>query len=346
MYKGYIYRHWIVNDKNVETSYIGQTIEVPQKRWKNGKGYAPQKNKKPSEFYNAICKYGWDNFKHEIIGIAEAETKEQLKLDLNEWEKYYIEKYDSFYNGYNGTTGGDSFFIMTEEVKRKMSSSQKASMTDEKREHLKKINTGESNPFYGKTHTEETKQLYRDLWKERKASGDYHPANYGTKMSEEQRAKLSKTKKEKIKNMTEDERRSIAKHLINSPMTEERKRKIGEKSREYWTEEKKKAKSEAMKGKTITDEQRQKLKESCKKRSENSEYIEKIKYASAKKVRCITNGMVFLSLKEAGQWCIENIGGTTKSSNKISLCCKGKLETYGVCPQTGEKLKWEYLVEK
>ena len=56
--------------------------------------------------------------------------------------------------------------------------------------------------------------------------------------------------------------------------------------------------------------------------------------------------MVFLSLKEAGQWCIENIGGTTKSSNKISLCCKGKLETYGVCPQTGEKLKWEYLVER
>lgn len=52
-------------------------------------------------FYRAIRKYGWDNFKWEIID--EADTKEEL----NEKEVFWIEYYDSYYNGYNMTKGGD-----------------------------------------------------------------------------------------------------------------------------------------------------------------------------------------------------------------------------------------------
>ena len=91
-------------------SYIGKHagVEPSKDRWgTQGKKYAPQKNKKPSEFYNAICKYGWDNFHHEIIGWCEAEDEDELDYMLNEWERYYIWKYDSYYNGYNGTFGGD-----------------------------------------------------------------------------------------------------------------------------------------------------------------------------------------------------------------------------------------------
>ena len=34
MYKGYIYRHWLINDKEQEKSYIGQTIESNiENRW-------------------------------------------------------------------------------------------------------------------------------------------------------------------------------------------------------------------------------------------------------------------------------------------------------------------------
>lgn len=107
MVRGYIYRHWRVLEDGTEKSYIGQTIRKPSKRWKDGKGYTDYDS--DTHFARAINKYGWDKFNHEIIGIVEAKTKEQVTLDLNEWEVYYIEKYDSFYNGYNETLGGYAF---------------------------------------------------------------------------------------------------------------------------------------------------------------------------------------------------------------------------------------------
>ena len=83
MFKGYIYRHWIILEDGVEKSYIGQTIRKPSKRWKNGNGYTGYDS--DTHFARAINKYGWDKFNHEIIGIVESETKEQVTLDLNEW---------------------------------------------------------------------------------------------------------------------------------------------------------------------------------------------------------------------------------------------------------------------
>lgn len=121
MFKGYIYRHWLVNDKGIEKNYIGQTINSLQVRWQsNGKGYLI--NEQDSKFAKAIRKYGWNNFTHEVILTIKCETKEELKFWLNQWEAYYIEKYDSFYNGYNSTTGGDGC-LLSEETKQKMSDS-------------------------------------------------------------------------------------------------------------------------------------------------------------------------------------------------------------------------------
>lgn len=107
---GYMYRHYIIIDDK-EISYIGQTIQKPHLRWgKDGCGYTKlsKKTKKITKFGEAIIKYGWNNFKHEIIGVVEADNEEELIFSLNEWEKYYIEKYDSYYNGFNSTIGGSS----------------------------------------------------------------------------------------------------------------------------------------------------------------------------------------------------------------------------------------------
>ena len=109
MVKGYIYRHWIVNENGVEKSYIGQTRETTtEKRWgKDGCGYKPQKDKTSTKFWNAIKKYGWHNFSHKTLFTIECATEEELVFWLNQWEIYYIEKYNSFYNGYNSTLGGE-----------------------------------------------------------------------------------------------------------------------------------------------------------------------------------------------------------------------------------------------
>jgi group I intron endonuclease len=123
--------------------YVGQTSQKPEKRWKLGEGY-----KTSTKFYNAIKKYGWDNFEHIIL-------KDNLTLEeANYWEEYYIKQYDSYRNGYNATMGGKNI-QKTEEHKQKIRQS-----------NIGKHNhNGKLNPMYGKTLSEETKNKIREKQK-------------------------------------------------------------------------------------------------------------------------------------------------------------------------------------
>lgn len=90
-----IYKHTnLINNK----IYIGQTCQKPEYRWgKKGQGY-----KNSPHFYSAIQKYGWQNFKHEILFTDL--TQEQA----NQKEIELIQKYKSqnpLY-GYNSDSGG------------------------------------------------------------------------------------------------------------------------------------------------------------------------------------------------------------------------------------------------
>ena len=92
----YVYIHTnLINNKK----YIGITCLKPIKRWQNGKGYSKQ-----SLFNNAIQKYGWDNFKHEILFCNL--TKEQAEMFEIELIKYYKSNDRNF--GYNQSAGGES----------------------------------------------------------------------------------------------------------------------------------------------------------------------------------------------------------------------------------------------
>lgn len=95
MYTIYMHKNKINNKV-----YIGQTIQNPKDRWKNGKGY-----KTCISFNNAIEKYGWENFEHIIL-----EQGEWTQEEANNKEKIYIEKYDSTnpLKGYNITEGGSN----------------------------------------------------------------------------------------------------------------------------------------------------------------------------------------------------------------------------------------------
>ena len=93
----YVYMHYFPNKK----AYIGITRQKLEDRWNKGNGYKKQ------PVYSAIEKYGWENIEHIVL-------QENLTFnEAQEFEKYYINKYDSIKNGYNvspgGGLGGDSW---------------------------------------------------------------------------------------------------------------------------------------------------------------------------------------------------------------------------------------------
>ena len=67
-YKYTLYRHVAPNGK----MYVGITSKKPEYRWENGNGYEANQH-----FTRAIKKYGWDNFKHEILltNLSEEDAK-------------------------------------------------------------------------------------------------------------------------------------------------------------------------------------------------------------------------------------------------------------------------------
>ena len=178
---GYVYRHWILNDEKIEKSYIGVTTVTVQKRWRNnGEGYSPRKGQTPTKFWYAIQKYGWDSFHHEVLLTIQCDNEEELVFWLKEWEKYYIEKYDSFHNGYNSTLGGEGStgYKHTQETKNKMSEIHKG----EKHHFYGKTGekaicygrNGEKHPMYGKHHTDESKKKMSESHKG-KMTGEKNP---------------------------------------------------------------------------------------------------------------------------------------------------------------------------
>lgn len=108
--------------------YVGVTNQKPEKRWKNGKGY-----KNNPYFYNAIEKYGWEEFDHDILftNLSRDEAGEEEKRLISKWDLTNREK------GYNVEGGGISGKIVSEETKKKLSEITKKQMTPEARQYLR-----------------------------------------------------------------------------------------------------------------------------------------------------------------------------------------------------------------
>lgn len=77
--------------------YIGLTCQSVERRWKHGQGY-----KGSTYFYNAIQKYGWDNFCHDVIqsGLTKQQAQDLESKLICEYNTQN-EKY-----GYNLESGG------------------------------------------------------------------------------------------------------------------------------------------------------------------------------------------------------------------------------------------------
>jgi group I intron endonuclease len=104
-----------------------------EKRARGGKGYV-----ECTAFYNAIKKYGWDNFTHEVL---------EKNLDYEtacKKERFYISKFNTTNreHGYNLESGGVANCVVSEETKRRISNTLKGRK--------------------GTPHTEETKLKLRN----------------------------------------------------------------------------------------------------------------------------------------------------------------------------------------
>lgn len=95
--------------------YIGQTVEPKMRFYRHIKSLVHKDN---NYFHRALRKYGLENFVYCIL------EENVLRENLNMKEQEWIEYYDSFYNGYNMTTGGGQT-IFSEESRRKLSNSLK-----------------------------------------------------------------------------------------------------------------------------------------------------------------------------------------------------------------------------
>lgn len=93
---GYIYK--ITNTINGKV-YIGQTVKTLQQRFTQHKNNSNKPYFSQIVLYKAFNKYGIDNFIFEEV--------EQVPNNmLDEREKYWIEYYNSYFDGYNSTLGG------------------------------------------------------------------------------------------------------------------------------------------------------------------------------------------------------------------------------------------------
>ena len=105
----YIHRNTINNK-----AYIGITIhgDDPNRRWQNGNGY-----KYNQHFYNAIQKYGWDNFEH-IIWVNGLSLENAQKIEIMLIALFNTTDADF---GYNVSIGGECFSMSEVDiVKRNM----------------------------------------------------------------------------------------------------------------------------------------------------------------------------------------------------------------------------------
>jgi len=165
------YSIYCVTNKTNGKKYIGITKNDINQRLKE---HITQSRYSDYKFHQAIRKYGKDLFEIEQIDMTD--TKENA-LEL---ETKYIKEFNTFESGYNMNEGGVGLVYHTDESKQKMS---------ENNYWKGKSRSGQLNPMFGKSHSEETKKLMSEK-KKGLYSGENHPL-YGKHHTEETKRKIS-----------------------------------------------------------------------------------------------------------------------------------------------------------
>lgn len=258
-----------------------------------------------TKFYNALRKYGYKNFTFEVI--------EECSNDpaiLDERERYWIEFYDSYKNGYNSTLGGrDQSWIYNPDTIRKMWDD--GFSTGE----IKKILGCGSTLIYNRL------QGYKDF-----NTFTSHQRSCGATAEWRKDFKLSENQLQYFNYPIEVHQYDLDGNYITSYP------------------------SYSAAARAVNCKDPQNIARCCTRTNQKTSYgyqwsqqkVEKLpitSHGTGKLVRCINTGEIFHSIADAARW------AGIKSKSTISHCCMGvnHYKSAGKHPVTGEKLKWEYV---
>jgi group I intron endonuclease len=190
----------------------------------NGKIYVGQDSNNRDEYFGSgiwisrsIKKYGRKNFKKEIIEVCSSLE------ELNNKEIFWISKLNSTdpnigYNVHNGGTGGDRY---TNNPR-----------IDEIKEKARLKNLGNNNPFYGKSHTIESKKSISEKQKGKFVSEEtkkkISDSHKGKNIPEEVKKKMSENSLNKGKELSGDVKIKISNKLKGRVFSAETKKKMSE----------------------------------------------------------------------------------------------------------------------
>lgn len=300
----------ITNELN-NKCYIGQSINI-ETRWLQHI-YEGKHNTQKGKLYPAMYIDGIEHFIFEVI-----EECQLVKEELDNRERYWINYYDSFNNGYNSTLGGqgeDSWRYNPVLIRQ---------LWDEG------YTTGEITRIVGCGHTTVNNRLrgYKDF-----NTFTSHQRSCGS---------------EARKNWNIDKNKSY--HLTSNQalyfsevVTVYQYSIDGNFIAQYPSIE---AAAKAVNGKypsaigeaSLGKNNRQ-LAYGYQWRREFIEKLPPIPITRGKLVKCLETNQIFHSTKEAAQWC------ELKSSSPIRDYCRGygNYQSAGKHPITGEKLHWEYI---
>lgn len=278
---------------------------------------------------NAINKYGWDNFKCEVLQWCTTQTQ------LNEVEDNCIRLYGTLFpNGYN-LKGGGANGKYSKESCNKMSKTRKGKKLSE--QHCKSI----SESHVGHTVSEETRKKISE-------------AHKGRTPSEETRKKMSEAQKiRKRKPLSEETKQKISEANKGRKLTDEQYKKLCDSHKgKTQSEETIKKRVEKLKGHKVSKEARERISKArtgIKLSKETREKISKInkgrklsketreKMSKSKKGKLHWNSKSVLQIDVNTGNVIKHWDFLKQIENQlgfdhrnISACCRGRYKTaYG-----------------
>jgi group I intron endonuclease len=236
--------------------YVGQSVDV-LKRWAR---YSVCDCRKQRKLYNALKKYGYDNFEKVIL-----EKCDSIEWILDYREMYWIRYLNSIKIGYNLTEGGSSG-RKSSETRKKMSAWQIGKKHSE--ETKRKIGLKSLGRIHSESTRKKISQSGKKMWTDsmRKVVSDRF---FGKPRTEEVRAKISATKKLNPHCCSPEELKRIGDRTRGTHLSDEIKAKI----------------SASSKGKPKSAEMRRKVSEKLVGRKLSVETIAKISRAALERSR-------------------------------------------------------------